>query len=312
MLKNCSNKVIVARAKLLKKIREYFYNENVLEVETPLLCKTTTIDPHIDSVSFCPSIDNKLYLQTSPEFAMKRLLANGIGSIYQICKAFRDKEQSNLHNLEFTILEWYRVGFDDKLLMNDVDKFLQYTINAKPAIHISYKNLFLEHLQINPHKANVNNLKDIALRLPLHLSSTIVSTYDADDWLNLLFSEIIQPKLNNENPWIVYNYPNNQAMLSKKVEYDGEIIAKRFEVFYKGVELANGYDELQCPKEQLSRFIEDNNKRKLLNKEEIPIDDELINALKSGLPDCSGIAFGLDRLLLLYLGLEKIQDVICL
>lgn len=293
-----------AKANLLRQIREFFDKRGVTEVETPLLCKNTITDPFINPIflKYPEKSNDKYYLQTSPEFAMKSLLANGSGCIYQICKAFRGEEEGRLHRKEFTMLEWYRVGFDDKKLIKETDDLMQNVLNTKPAICISYKDLFLEYLSINPYQISIDELKGniINRKIDINISEEILITYSLVDWLNLLFDIFIQPNLLGDTSWIVYDYPSFMAALAKKdLNSIGESVAKRFEVFYKGVELGNGYYELQDPKEQLSRFKEDNKIRELNNLPQMPIDYGLIESLERGLPNCAGIAMGVDRIFML-------------
>lgn len=312
---NCSIDVAIARASMLRLIREFFYNKKVLEVETPLLCKGTITDPYINPITVHLSLDKKdtRYLQTSPEFMMKRMLAANYGSIYQICKAFRSDEKGRLHNLEFSMLEWYRVGFDDVKLMQEVDELLQLILEINPAKYISYRDLFLKHLKVNPNDANLKDIKKIAINhfSKLNLSKNIIESYNKSDWLNLLFDTIIQPELKGNHAWIVFDYPEFMSALAKKSNnIYGELVAKRFEVFVNGIELGNAYNELQDANEQISRFTNDNELRKNIDVDQMPIDNELINALKHGIPECAGIAIGLDRVLMLKLKAESIHDVI--
>jgi len=273
----------------------------VIEVETPLLLPTTNPTPYLNNFS-C----NDLYLQTSPEFAMKRLLAGGGGDIYQICKAFRKDELGRLHNPEFTILEWYRLNFDHHDLMDEMDEFLIYTINTKKAKRFTYAKICEKFLKINPHKCTIKQLKLLAKKNNLSVSSL---ENDIDLWLQLLFTHLIEPKLNSEQPFFIYDFPATQAMLAKV--RPGKIkISSRFEVYYKGVELANGFHELNDPKEQRQRFNDDLAKRKKLNLPKIPLDEKLLTTLAK-LPNCSGVALGIDRLLLLACNATSIDEILC-
>lgn len=244
------------------------------------------------------------YLQTSPEFAMKRLLAAGIGDCYQICKAFRCDESGRYHNPEFTILEWYRLYFDHHQLMDDMDELLQLVLQCPSAKRISYRQLFLEHLDIDPHIASIEDLKKIAPELCATLNETIDNK---DDYLMLLLSHLIEPHLGFDCPCFIYDYPATQAALAKV--RDGKF-AERFEVYVNGIELANGFHELQHAGEQLNRFKQDNTKRCELNKPKVTIDYRLIGSLQQGLPNCAGVALGVDRLIMLALHQEKIQHVL--
>lgn len=299
------------RAHIIEKMRAFFKAREVIEVETPLLCRTTATDPYIESFEtfLCdPGGENrqKFYLQTSPEFPMKRLLAAGMGSIYQICKAFRNEESGRLHNPEFTILEWYRLGFDHHQLMDEVDHFLQYILRVQKAQRVSYQQIFLNYLQINPHEASIFDLQRCAAQQNLLVEAACLNR---DDWLQLLMMHCIEPHLGQQMPVFIYDFPASQAALSKIRQ--GEIpVAERFEVYVEGVELANGYHELCHAKEQQERFKSDHVKRQVLSRPEIPLDAALIAALEHGMPDCAGIALGVDRLVMLALQQNHIADVV--
>lgn len=279
------------RAQILAKIRAFFTRRNILEVETPLLSHSTNPAPHLHS--FVTSYQKKnLYLQTSPEFAMKRLLAADSGDIYQICKAFRDGEQGKLHNPEFTILEWYRINFNHHQLMDEMEQFLHFVLNAAPAQRITYRELFLQHLGVDPF-GETNELKKIALAKGLDANLT----NDHDTWLQLLLTHFIEPNLKQKQPVFVYDFPASQAMLAK-INPDNPKVAERFEVYFKGMELANGFHELNDAKEQRQRFAEENKKRTQLNLPIIPLDENFLEVLVH-LPPCAGVAVGIDRLIML-------------
>lgn len=299
-------------ANLLAKIRAFFAARNILEVETPLLGKSTITDPNIQSIiARChPPGSSKsqiLYLQTSPEFAMKRLLAAGSGSIYQICKAFRDEESGRLHKPEFTMLEWYRIGFDHHDLMDEMDEFLGFVIDAKKAERLSYAEMFQKYLEINPHSASVLELQNCAAQNNLDVSFACDKSSDPDLWLNLLLTHLIEQHLGQNRPTFVYDYPKNQAALAK-IRKDGEyFVAERFEVYINGIELANGFHELADADEQRTRFEKDLEKRREMNLSEIPLDEDFLAALKSGLPNCAGVALGVDRLCMIAKNLSDIS-----
>ena len=286
------------RAKTLAKIRAFFAKRNIVEVETPLLSHATNPTPHLASFSI-----NDLYLQTSPEFAMKRLLAAGSGDIYQICKAFRKGELGRLHNPEFTILEWYRVGFNHHDLMAEVNEFLQTIINTPPAKQFTYEKIFSDFCQINPHTATTQQLKAIAQ------DRLSITTLQQDDWLQLLFTHLIEPQLGFEQPVFIYDFPPTQAMLAK-IRPENPTVASRFEIYYKGIELANGFHELNDLQEQQKRFTQDLTKRQQLNLPPVPLDKNFLAALPN-LPDCSGVACGIDRLLLHIAAMTSVDEVLC-
>ena len=296
------------RAQILKKIRGFFASRDVLEVETPLLCSTSVTAPHILSIpAFLHSDKSKIhYLQTSPEYAMKRLLAAGSGSIYQITKAFRLDEKGLLHNPEFTMLEWYRLNFNHHDLMDEMDELLQLVLNTKAAERKSYAEIFSDYLNINPHSVSVAELKKIAEQNNIQVVASIT---DRDTWLQLLLSHYIEPQLGKDAPCFIYDFPASQAALAR-LQPDNPDVASRFEVYVKGIELANGFHELQNAGEQRKRFENDRIERKTLNQPDMPIDELFLSALTHGLPDCSGVALGLDRLAMLATGSSKIEDVL--
>jgi len=302
-----------ARAALLRKIREFFYQRDVLEVDTPLLSQATVTDPHLSPLSVeIDFLSTTYYLQTSPEYAMKRLLADGAESIYQITKAFRDDEVGSKHNPEFTMLEWYRLGWDHVQLIGEVNKLLSDCLGCESGEILSYHDLFQYYLQVNPHTATENELQRIA-KENIDIGDMVLD--DADAWLDLLFSHCIEPNLGKAKPTFVVEYPQSQAALAKVVEVtiDGAptLIAQRFEVFFAGVELANGYHELTDAEEQRVRFNREIDKCSRLGKTRV-LDSHFMSALESegGLPSCAGVALGVDRLLMLMTGQKHLSDVL--
>lgn len=283
------------RAEIIAKIRSFFAERNVLEVETPLLSHATVTDVHLHSIKTA----GDLYLQTSPEYAMKRLLAAGFGSMYQICKAFRDDESGRLHNPEFTILEWYRIGFTHHDLMDEMEELLQHILNYPKAKRYSYQEIFEKFLHINPHEIDLKDLQNCAYENKINLQID-----DKDTLLQLLMNKVVEPKL--KNIVFIYDYPKTQAALAKIC---GEV-AERFEVYVDGIELANGFHELQDAKEQRERFLNDLNKREKLGYPEMPIDETFLAALEHGLSDCSGVALGIDRLVMAVLNVTHINQAI--
>ena len=298
-----------ARAKIIQAIRNFFAARQVLEVETPLLCQAGVTDPFIESMSVNVNIGMRsipYFLQTSPEYAMKRLLAAGSGSIYQICKAFRQDEIGKIHNPEFTMLEWYRIGFDHYQLMAEMDELLQLLLNQGPAIRYTYQELFLEFLQIDPHICSTKDLYEIAHYYKCPLPA---ATLSKDDLLHLLLAYQIEPLLGQSSPCFIYNFPASQAALAKLLPTEPPTAA-RFEVYYQGIELANGFYELQDAVEQRQRFENNNNFRQEQGLSTLDIDSRFIQALEAGLPDCAGVAMGLDRLIMLSLGCNNIEQIL--
>lgn len=302
----------VARAELLRTIREFFYARNVLEVDTPLLSNGTVTDEHLDAFdtqfNFASSgKPTTLYLQTSPEYAMKRLLCADSGSIYQVCKAFRHEGEGRWHNPEFTMLEWYRLGFDHFALMDEVDALLQETLNTASADKMTYQQAFQTYLKIDPLSADNDVLLKAMEEQNIDIHAPQSLSYDSK--LQLLFSYVIELKIGNEKPCFIYDFPASQAALAKLSSAD-ERVAERFEVYYQGAELANGFHELSAAKEQRERFETDNEKRKETGLPAKPIDENFLSALDAGLPPCSGVALGIDRLLMLKTNASHIQEVI--
>ncbi len=301
---------INARAKLLAAIRSFFSDRNVLEVETPLLAHYSVTDPHMQAITAQNPLggSSPFYLQTSPEYAMKRLLAAGSGPIFQICKAFRKGEASRRHNPEFTLLEWYRPDFDDHQLMEEIEGLLR-ALNANwPAFEkVTYHSLFEQHLQINPHSIDVGSLQKVARQyIDVQMDSD-----NKDDWLNLLLAEVIEPTLGIKAPVFVIEYPSSQSALAQlSPNQQGVEIARRFELYIDSVELANGYFELNDVTEQRRRFNQDQQMREQLQRPTIASDQFLLAAMEHGLPSCSGVALGIDRLLMLLLKVHTIDDVI--
>ena len=294
------------RGQLLKTIRNFFDERNVWEVETPLLSKNTVTDPYIDSIAI--PAEAPLYLQTSPEYGMKRLLASGSGSIFQICKAFRQEELGRFHHHEFTMLEWYRIGFDHLQLMEEVDELLQLTLMTQPAEKLTYQQVFQKFLDIDPFHITSQGLAEKVKSFPAFADISGFNYDDKDACLQLLLSEV-EPSLGQTRPCFIYNYPSTQAALAKCLKSTPPVAA-RFEVYVKGLELANGFYELQDEKEQRQRFIKNMATRKTLGKDPIAIDELFLDALKTGLPECAGVAMGIDRLAMLAFAKDTIEDVI--
>ena len=297
-----------ARAELLSAIRGFFLERDVLEVETPLLCQAGITDPAIEAlrVSRGEVIAGPRYLQTSPEYAMKRLLAAGSGPIYQIARAFRDGESGHRHNPEFTLLEWYRPAFDHHRLMDETAALIHHCLGARPRSDVSYRDLFLEVLGLDPFLASLGELEAKARE---HLDVGGLCG-DRDLWLDLIMSHLIEPQLSDRGLCFVFDYPPSQAALATIAVVDGVSVAQRFELYVDGVELANGYLELCDPIEQRARFEAENTRRREHGLQQHALDERLLAALEHGLPSCSGVALGVDRLLMLCLGVADIRKVL--
>lgn len=306
--------VLVRRARMLARIRAFFAERGVLEVETPLLGTTFGTDPAIEpleSLFLGPGFADglQMYLQSSPEFFMKRLLAAGSGPIYQVSKAFRNGEAGRRHNPEFSLLEWYRPGFELPDLIGEVAD-LVCAVVADPPSRIrraSYTDLVVEILDIDPLAADTQSLRECAVASNLPGAETLV--LDRDGWLDLLMSTFIEPHLGQEELTFVADYPASQASLARLNRQDPRTAA-RFELYWKGMELANGFEELADAEEQSERFERENCRRLSGGQRPIPVDAALLSALESGLPPCSGVAMGLDRLLMCDLGVDDIDAVL--
>ncbi|CBY28930.1 TPA: elongation factor P--(R)-beta-lysine ligase [Yersinia enterocolitica] len=303
---------LLKRAAIMAEIRRFFADRGVLEVETPTMSQATVTDIHL--VPFQTRFVGPgaadgltLYMMTSPEYHMKRLLAVGSGSIYQLGRSFRNEEAGRHHNPEFTMLEWYRPHYDMYRLMDEVDDLLQQILDCDSSERLSYQQAFLRHLDIDPLSADKAQLREAAAKLDL---SNIADTEeDRDTLLQLLFTVGVEPHIGRDKPAFVYHFPASQASLAV-ISTEDHRVAERFEVYFKGIELANGFHELTDGDEQLKRFEQDNRSREKRGLPQHPIDMNLIDALKHGLPDCSGVALGVDRLVMLALGAEKLSDVI--
>jgi lysyl-tRNA synthetase class 2 len=312
----CSLEVVRKRAWMLATIRSYFTRQRVMEVETPSLCDTVGPDPHLDYFGAAlrfdgAGVDRILYLQTSPEFTMKRLLSAGSGSIYQICKAYRNGEAGRFHNPEFTVLEWYRVGYDLDLLMDEVDELLGRVFGLSApgtdSERITYQQVFLRHCGLDPLAAEISDFREFAESI----GDSSAASLCGDDhrlWQEYLFSARVQPQLGKSGLCCVYDYPANQCALAR-LRSDDARLAERVEVFYQGLELANGFRELGSADEQRERFHRDLEIRRQSGKDLPMIDERFLAALAAGLPDCSGMALGLDRLLMCLVNASSIDEV---
>lgn len=299
-----------ARARLLATVRAFFAARDILEVDTPALSAAAVTDPHIESFAL-DTRRGRRYLHTSPEFPMKRLLAAGSGSIYQICKVFRDGEIGRRHNPEFSMLEWYRVGWDHRRLMEEVTDLMRVLDPAwadLPVEYLSYAEACEHYAGIEAHGADLPALRACAAR---HGLGEIAGMQNAtrDDWLDLLMGEVVIPRLGGDGLCFVYDYPASQAALAR-VRAGEPPLAERFELFFNGMELANGFHELSDAREQGRRFEHENAARLATGSSRIPVDERLLQALRHGLPDCSGVALGLDRVLMLLMEVDSISDVL--
>lgn len=296
------------RALFLQKARSFFFERNILEVDTPILSKTAPIDEHIEIMSVDLGNKELGYLHSSPEYAMKRLLSLGIGDIFQLSHVFRQGEISPLHNPEFTMAEWYRIGFSFEDFIEETIAFIQLFLPSISWNKLSYKQAFLLFAKIDPFQASEKDLFECAKRHDLDLCGGDVQ--DKDTLLHLLMGFVIEPHLGKEELTVLTDYPASQAALAETKEEEGNLVAKRFEVYYRGIELANGYFELTDAGKQKMRLTESNQKRVLAGKASLPIDVRFLQALEDGLPSCCGVAVGFDRLLLLKNQASSLQEVL--
>ncbi len=325
------NEILKERALMLKNIRAFFDGRNVVEVETPLLSHYSTTDPHLDSLQSCFR-DQACYLNTSPEYAMKRLLASWGRPIYQICKAFRDDELGPNHNPEFTLLEWYRPGYDILQLMAELAELVETLCHlSKGALpdnpgfeYMSYQQAFENFAGINPHQTSSGECYQVAkscnVEIPQGMGVSSGVDDEVNEWLDWLLMQLVLPAFKKDCFTFMYDYPVSQCALAKIAKNDvisesqsamkQILVAKRFELFFGQIELANGFHELTDAKEQLQRFQLENKIRKQAAKEAGCIDENFIAALSSGLPECSGVAMGLDRLLMVLTGTSCIEQVL--
>jgi len=303
------------RATLLERIRAYFARHAVMEVDTPVLSTAAATDPAIHSLSTVrhgpgAADGSHCYLHTSPEFPMKRLLAAGSGDIYQVCKVFRDHERGAWHSPEFTLLEWYRSGYDHLDLMDDVEQLLTCILTdiapVKSVDHWTYRDLFREFAGIDPFAVDVGALGDTLAGRGIAVPAGMQDA-PLDAWLDLCMTHVIEPRL-GRGLLFVRDYPASQAALAR-LRSGNPPVAARFEVYLDGVELANGFHELADADEQRRRFRRDNELRQQLALETLPADERLLAALQAGLPDCAGVALGLDRLLAIASGVRSIDRV---
>lgn len=305
---------LAARAALNRRIRSFFAARGVLEVETPQLCHHSGTDIHLHPVTaayqpYPQAASQTLYLQTSPEFAMKRLLAAGSGAIYQLCKAFRNGERGERHNPEFTMLEWYRPGFSLEQLMDEVEALVldSLQLSTEPPIRrLSYQQLFVEGLGIDPHRIGMEELTALTIA-KVGVQATMLDSRAT--CLDLLYGHLLEPAL--IEPVFIYHYPAEQAALARVVnDESGQGVALRFELVMRGMEIANGYDELCDAAEQARRFDTDRASRQRQQLPDIAADQRLLDAMAHGLPVCAGVALGVDRLLMLKTGAHSIDDVL--
>jgi lysyl-tRNA synthetase class 2 len=291
------------RARLYRNIRDFFAAQKVLEVETPNLSGACVPDPNIEP--FHTHGSKPLFLHTSPELPMKRLLAAGSGAIFQITKVFRDGEVGRWHNPEFSLLEWYRPGFNQNDLIIEVDELLQTLLHCPPISRLNYCEVFEQHTSLHPLHSPLLALQDYATQSGLQDGHSL----ERDTCLQFILCHHIEPQLGHTCPTVITDFPASQAALARK-RADNPQLAERFEVYVQGIELANGFYELTDPVEQRQRFERDLAKRQAQDMPTYPLDERFLAAIDAGLPDCAGVALGLDRLLMLMAGASHIHEVL--
>jgi elongation factor P--(R)-beta-lysine ligase len=295
---------------MLEAAREFFKQRGVLEVETPVLSAAAVSDPHIESLTTqIAGLPGRSYLCPSPEYAMKRLLADGSGDIFQICKVFRDAERGRWHNPEFTMIEWYRIGFDDVTLMDEIEMLIGQLLapvrTLKPAERLSYSAALRRHAGVDAFNSSDAELLEASIRHGIRCEAEL----DRDAKLDLLMGLIVGPRLGLESPCFICDYPASQAALARLKSGDPRVAA-RFELYLDGLELANGFHELVQPNEQRGRFTRDLTLRRARGQDQTPLDENLLAALEHGMPDCAGVALGFDRLVAIALGANRLADAL--
>jgi lysyl-tRNA synthetase class 2 len=307
--------VLQRRAELLRRLRQFFDDRGFWEVETPLLSADSVVDLHLDPLRVTlfddprsPHVGRTMWLQTSPEFGMKRLLAAGATAIYQVTRAFRGAERGRLHNPEFTIVEWYRIGDHMPAGMQLLSELAECLLGRGPAEQMTFREAFVTHAGIDPHQATAAELIAVAEHRGLAQSASIRAE-DRHAWLDLLLTACVEPHLGVARPTIVYDYPADQAALAR-VRDEQPPVAERFELYIAGIELANGYHELldSAVLRERNRCV--NQQRAADGKFTLPEDSRLLAAMHHGLPPCTGVALGFDRLVMLALGVNSLSEVV--
>lgn len=319
---SASKEVILARAQLNQVIRQFFAERGVIEVDTPILSDAANTDPQLSSFTtryLGPGFarGRRCYLQTSPEFPMKRMLAAGIGPIYQLCKVFRDGEWGRLHNPEFTLLEWYRPGYDHFALMQELEALLLAvpceTRTWSKISYMTYQQAFEKYAQIDPHTAKLEaiarRIQDFGFAIPKSMDELEDLSQRRDAYLDLLLTHQVEAHLGRSAPVFIYDYPASQASLAK-VRPGSVPLAERFELYWQGVELANGFHELTHYEEQYERFQRDLQHQSKPMGDATRVDKRFLAALQAGLPACAGVALGIDRLLMINLGKQSVHEVL--
>ncbi len=294
---------------MLSNARLFLMEQGGIEVDCPILTAGASVDLHINLMPATFDQREIRYLHSSPEYGMKRLLAEGIGDIFQISHVFRDGECGFKHNPEFTMAEWYRVGIPFEQMIAETVDFIRLFLGDVPTSTISYRDALRKYAGFDYVQEDVSKLVKFMQAKGVEVYPDAVEE-GKDALLNLILGALVEPQLGMGELKVLAYYPSTQAALAQTYEQEGALVAERFEVYYRGVELANGYHELTDPIEQRKRFVEANQGRLSLGKETLPLDESFLQALEKGIPDCCGVAVGFDRLMMLRHGAEKLAVVV--
>jgi elongation factor P--(R)-beta-lysine ligase len=298
--------ILKDRAAMLHAARHFFSERHIMEVDCPLVSQRASVDAHIDLIP----ADTDRFLHSSPEYGMKRLLSEGAGDIFQLSHVFRRGEYGKKHNPEFMMAEWYRLEISFQEMIDETLDFIRLFIGEQPCDQMSYREIFLRHTGIDIKQATVDSLMDYCQKNNIEQYPHI-ETEGVDALLNLILGAQIEPHLGDDDRlFVVTHYPASQSALAQKTQQDDFEVAERFEIYYRGLELANGYHELADAQEQNRRLVEGNVQREKLGKSPLPIDTYFLDALKNGLPDCCGVAVGFDRCMMLRHKTTHLRDII--
>lgn len=293
---------------MLRSARNFFSERNVLEVDCPLISTMACVDAHINLIS-AKNAQQTCYLHSSPEYGMKRLISMGMGDIFQLSHVFREGEQGRKHNPEFMMAEWYRLNFSFSQMIEETLDFIRLFLGPIPSSTITYRQVFQQYADFDYVQSSTDDLLQRIQDLRI-LTYPGIEQEGKDALLNLILGSHIEHHLGTNELTVLAYYPASQAALAQTLQLDDELVAERFEVYYQGIELANGYHELANAQEQRQRLIESNQHRRALGKNELPIDERFLQALSEGFPDCCGVAVGFDRLMMLRHQAAHIRDVI--
>ncbi len=301
--------ILKDRAECLAKARAFFAARSIVEVDTPILSHSAPVDEHIDVLRVLLPKEEMGYLHTSPEYAMKRLISEGIGDIYQLSHVFREGEIGARHNPEFTMAEWYRIGMEYEPFIEETLDFLRCFLGELPSAKISYRDSLIQYAGIDYLHATHSDLLDCAKKHAIALSEEACE-WDDEILLHLILCFVVEPNFGQEELTVLLDYPSTEAALARTKQKGDEVVAERFEVYYRGIELCNGYHELTDPVEQRRRFVEANQYRAAAGKNQLPIDERFLAAMQKGIPDCCGVAVGFDRLMMLRHQAKDLSEVL--